>query len=294
MIITELNGGLGNQMFQYAAGRALAAKLGVPLKLDISYCQMSTLRDYELDHFAIPSQIATKEEISHFRFPGRSLAISMAIKMPLEFVKPYYKRRIFREQHFHYDPFIQMCGDDTYLEGYWQSEKYFKAIEQLIRSEFVPVTEPDSLNKKLIDQIRTCDSVSLHVRRGDYVSNPTTNAYHVTCSCGDYYPKAIQIIEEHVKNPHFFIFSDDPAWVRKNMDTGHPTTIVDLNGPDQDYEDMRLMCLCHHHIIANSSFSWWGAWLSITPQKIVIAPEKWFNRSDINTQDLIPESWIRI
>ena len=206
---------------------------------------------------------------------------------------PYYRRNIYREPHFFYDPNILKCKNDVYLEGYWQSEKYFKNIEHLIRSEFTPVTEPDNPTEKMADQIRSCVSVNLHFRRGDYVSNSTTNAYHGTCSL-EYYHRAIRIIEENVKNPHFFIFSDDPDWVRENADTGHPTTIVDLNGPDQDYEDMRLMSLCQHHIIGNSSFSWWGAWLSTNPQKIVIAPKKWFNRMDINTQDLIPESWLQL
>jgi hypothetical protein len=293
MIITQLNGGLGNQMFQYAAGRAVAEKLGVPLKLDITFCQISKLRRYALDYFAIKAQTATNEEIAHFRFPGRSLGLSIAIKMPLEYVKPYYKRRVFREQHFHYDPAIRMCGDDTYLEGYWQSEKYFKDIEQLIRNEFTLMTKPDRFNAEMADRIKSCNSVCIHVRLGDYVSSPTANANHGTCSL-DYYRKAMRNIEKNVKEPHFFILSDDPAWVREHMDTGNPTTFVDINGPDKGYEDLRLMSLCQHHIIANSSFSWWGAWLSTNPQKIVIAPERWFNQSNINTQDLIPKLWIRI
>ncbi len=180
-----------------------------------------------------------------------------------------------------------------YLQGYWQSEKYFKDIEKIIRDDFTFSEEPDYQNKQMADTIKCCEAVSLHVRRGDYVSNPVTTEYHGICS-EDYYRRAVREVERYCKNPQFFVFSDDPSWAKENLETGYPTTIIDFNGSEKDYEDLRLMSLCQHHIIANSSFSWWGAWLSWNPQKIVIAPKKWFNRPEINTQDLIPESWIRI
>jgi hypothetical protein len=292
MIIVRLIGGLGNQMFQYAIGRHLSCMHNVPLKVDITGFNDYDLRTYRLGHFAIHADIASVPEIEHVRFRSRTGVLLSLGTLAGHFV-PYYRRNIYREPHFPYDPHILKCKNDVYLEGYWQSEKYFKDIEHLIRSEFTPVTEPDNSNKKMADQIRSCESVSLHVRRGDYVSNPVTNAYHGTCS-HDYYQTAIRIIEKKIKEPHFFMFSDDPAWVRENIDVRHPMTIVDLNGPDKDYEDMRLMSLCQYHIIANSSFSWWGAWLSDNPEKIVITPKKWFNDPQIDTIDLIPESWIRL
>lgn len=292
MIITRLVGGLGNQMFQYAIGRRLSCMHHVPLKLDISGFKDYTLWTYRLDHFAIHADIASVPEIEEVKFHSRT-GVLRAMGNLVVYSVPYYQRNIYREPHFFYDPNILKCKNDVYLEGYWQSEKYFKNIEHLIRSEFTPVTEPDNPNEKMADEIRSCESVNLHVRRGDYVSNSTTNAYHGTCSL-EYYRGAIRIIEKNVINPRFFIFSDDPLWVRDNINTGHPSTIVDFNGPDKDYQDMRLMSLCQHHIIANSSFSWWSAWLSTNPQKIVIAPKRWFAAQGIDTTDLLPESWIRL
>lgn len=292
MIITNLLGGLGNQMFQYAIGRRLSCMHHVLLKLDAPAFENYTLRQYRLGNYAIHAEIASVPEVEHVRYHGRT-GVLRTLGNLAGYTVPYYRRNIYREPHFFYDQNILKCKNDVYLEGYWQSEKYFKDIEPLIRSEFIPVKEPDTLNKNMADQIKICESVSLHVRRGDYVLNPETNAYHGTCS-PDYYKTAIRLIEKQVENPHFFIFSDDPAWVRENMKMGHPTTIVDINGPENDYEDLRLMSQCRYHIIANSSFSWWGAWLSQNREKIVIAPKKWFKKPEINTRDLIPDSWIQI
>lgn len=285
-------GGLGNQMFQYAVARRMAIVHNVPLKLDITELRKSPLRTYRINHFNINAEPATEKEIVRFR-PVGARGIFQQIRSLPDFFKPYYKRRLFKEQFFQYDSNIQQCQNDVYFKGYWQSEKYFKDIEQVIRQDFTPVSNPDARNEKMADQIRDCESVSLHVRRGDYVSNPTTNATHGTCS-EEYYLKAIRKLEDTIKDPHFFIFSDDPAWARDNLKTGHSHTVIDINGPNKDYEDLRLMSLCQYHIIANSSFSWWGAWLCSNPQKIVITPQKWFNKPDINTDDLIPESWIRL
>lgn len=292
MIITHLTGGLGNQMFQYAIGRKLSCMHKVPLKLDISGFKEYTLRTYRLSHFAIPADFASGFDIENVKFNNRTGLLRVLDSLALRF-QPNYLRNVYKEPHFPYDPNILKCKNHVYLEGYWQTEKYFKDIEETIRRDFTFVGDPDPRNKTMADQIRESESVSIHVRRGDYITNPTTNAYHGTCS-EDYYKKAIQIIKNRVHQPQFFIFSDDPTWVREHLDTGYPTVFVDFNGPYKDYEDLRLMSLCQHHIIANSSFSWWGAWLCQNTEKIVIAPKKWFNKPDINTQDLIPDTWIRV
>jgi hypothetical protein len=292
VIIVQLLGGLGNQMFQYAAARSVSIVHNVPLKLDITEYENYPDRAYKLNHFTIHAGIATQDEIETFRHREASYLARMYASF-LEIFRPYYKRKNFIEQSFRYDANILKCNSNVYLEGYWQSEKYFRTIPSIIRDDFTFADTADEKNQTMAEQIESCESVSLHVRRGDYVSNPVTNAYHGTCT-RDYYRQAIELIEEHVDDPRFFIFSDDSDWVQKNMDTGHPTTFIDFNGPDQDYEDMRLMSLCQHHIIANSSFSWWGAWLSANPKKTVIAPARWFNNPEIDTSDLVPESWLRI
>jgi len=292
MIITQLTGGLGNQMFQYAIGRHLSCMHKVPLKLDISGFREYTLRTYRLSHFAIPEDFASDFDIENVKFHNHTGLLRALDSLTSRF-QPYNLKNVYKEPFFPYDPNILKCKNHVYLEGYWQTEKYFKEIEEIIRRDFTIVDEPDLRNKTMAEQIRKSESVSIHIRRGDYVTNPTTNAYHGTCS-EDYYKKAIQIIKNHIHQPQFFIFSDDPTWVREHLDTGYPTVFVDFNGPDKDYEDLRLMSLCQHHIIANSSFSWWGAWLCRNIEKIVIAPKKWFNKPDINTKDLIPDTWIQL
>lgn len=275
MITVQLNGGLGNQMFQYSAGRAVSLQHNVPLALDITHCKRNPARPYKLCNFKVAGEVVEESPLI------------IKLKSIL------HPQSLFKEQSFYYDPSILDCHDDVYLQGYWQSEKYFKGIEKIIREDFTLSEEPDYLNQQMIDKIRNCEAVSLHIRRGDYVSNPETTAYHGICS-EEYYRGAVSKLENYVKNPHFFVFSDDPSWVKEKLDIRHSTTIIDFNGSEKDYEDMRLMSLCKHHIIANSSFSWWGAWLSNNPQKIVVAPKQWFNKPDIKTQDLIPGTWFRL
>ena len=182
---------------------------------------------------------------------------------------------------------------DIYIEGYWQTEKYFKNIEHTIKKDFTFKTKPDKNNQSLLNQIKNCNAVAIHVRRGDYVKNPVANRILGVCNL-DYYNKCINLIIRKINNPHFFIFSDDPKWTINNLNIDFPATYVSHNGSDKGYEDLRLMSNCKHQIIANSSFSWWGAWLNNNPNKVVMAPKKWFNDLSINTEDLIPESWVKI
>ena len=200
---------------------------------------------------------------------------------------------VIREPHFHFYSIVLKAKDNVYIEGYWQSEKYFKDIEAVIRREFTVKNELQGKNKEVAQQILDTLSVAIHIRRGDYISNPLTAKLHNTCSL-EYYQQAINIFVGKVKDPHFFIFSDDPAWLQKNMVLQYPITHVNHNKADKDCEDLRLMSMCKHNIIANSSFSWWGAWLNNNPDKIVVAPKKWFNDDSYNTKDLLPESWIKI
>jgi hypothetical protein len=288
-------GGIGNQMFQYAAARRLAHVHNVPLKLDLNWfddCKADSPRPYELHVYAITALFASKEEI-------RGLTMSDASRWRSLFMRfagpanPYRWRAYVRERHFHFDPDILKLQDDVYLDGYWQSEKYFKDIEDIIRQEFTVKGEPDARNRQTADMIKGSEAVSIHVRRGDYVTNPSTGKYHGICSL-DYYRKAMAMIASRVKDSQFIAFSDDPAWVKDNLTSVYPLTCIDFNGPDRANMDMHLMSLCKHHIIANSSFSWWGAWLCTNPDKIIIAPKKWFNNQDINTTDLMPEKWIKI
>ena len=292
MIIVRLNGGLGNQMFQYATGRTLAHRLDTQLKLDISQFQHNPDRNYNLGCFSIQEQFVSQQDLDRIQMP-----ILMFFKNPFRLLRKKMSSEppIIRvmERYFHFDPEIQNLSDNIYLKGYWQSEKYFKEIEEIIRREFSIKIPPDSDNKEFRDRISAVNSVSIHVRRGDYVTNPLTYQTHGVCDV-DYYQKAIDETLKAIDKPHFFIFSDDQSWAKSNIILNAPMEYVTHNDSLKNYEDLRLMSTCKHHIIANSSFSWWGAWLNQNPDKIVIAPQKWFNDPTINTNDLIPSTWIRL
>lgn len=290
MVIARLMGGLGNQLFQYAAGRTIALANETVLKLDISTYETSP-RGYRLDKYNIQAETASPGEVSRLTGTGGGKCgrLRRAIRARLHL----QDRRVGRERHYHFDPAMLTAPDGVYLDGYWQTERYFNEIDDVIREELTPREDPDSANRAALSEISKCRSVSLHIRRGDYVSNPTYSKFHGLCPM-DYYENAVRQISAEVEQPRFFIFSDDPEWVRENLKLDHPTTYINHNGEEKDYEDLRLMSACENHIIANSSFSWWGAWLCRNPKKVVIAPRKWFNDPSNDTKDLIPNSWRRL
>lgn len=291
MIIVRIMGGLGNQMFQYAAGRQLAATHNTVLKLDISDFNDYNLHDYGLSSFKINEIFATPAEIQFLKEPESS-SFKKKLKKLLRQPSKLGITHI-REKQYHFDPEILTIPDSVYLDGYWQSEKYFSNIADIIRTEFTVKLPQADKNLELAQQITSCESVSLHVRRGDYVTDEKTNTIHGTCDLG-YYERCIEHLAQKVHHPCFFIFSDDPDWAEKNLKITHPTTFVCHNGPKKNYEDLRLMSQCRHHIIANSSFSWWGAWLGQYQDTIVCAPDRWFNAPSFNTKDLLPNTWTRI
>ncbi len=292
-VIVHLMGGLGNQMFQYAAGRALAQRLGATLKLDVSAYASDPLRSYSLSPFNIQEQFATPAELAAIRRPYESrLAwymqrLSRLLKLPFGWTTV-------QENHFRpFDPRFAIISGHVYLVGYWQSEKYFADMQELIRSECTLKEKPDAANREMAERIAGVQAVSLHIRRGDYVSNPHTNQIHGVCSLA-YYQECVRRLAEELSRPHFFVFSDDAAWAQENLRLDYPTTFVAHNGPARPHEDLRLMTLCQYHILANSSFSWWGAWLNPNPDKIVYAPGRWFNDPTLDTRDLLPSGWIGV
>ncbi len=290
MIITKLIGGLGNQMFQYAVGRRLAHVLGTELKLDISGFNNYKLRTYSLGNLNIREKYASPEEVAALTRP--TMLERMRAKLLRKQPRPA-ATYIREKKKFHFDSDILNLADGVYLDGSWQSEKYFSDIAGIIRQEFsVKIPQADK-NKELAGLIATCEAVSLHIRRGDYVSNPHTRQVHGVCEI-DYYFRCIEYLTRTIKNPHFFVFSDDPEWARENLKLAYRMTLVDHNGVEKHYEDLRLMSQCKHHIIANSTFSWWGAWLSRNKNKIVLAQERWANSDYYDVKDLIPQKWIKL
>jgi hypothetical protein len=293
MIIVKIQGGLGNQLFQYAVGRNLAYQHGSVLKLDIRWYtntnSTDTVRKFRLDHFHTKKEIATDLDIKSICNPKKDIS-------PIKFFRESIsskKSNYLKEKSLSFDPDILKSPDNVYLDGFWASEKYFINIEKIIREDLMVKDPPDEINRSYAHIITSCESTSIHIRRGDYVNNPKTKEFHGNCS-ENYYYEAMDLIASSVKNPNFFIFSDDCAWVKNNFKTDYPMSYIDFNEEGRDYEDLRLLSLCKYHIIANSTFSWWGAWLSNDPSKIVIAPKNWYNNPCLETADLIPKSWMRI
>lgn len=291
MIIVKLMGGLGNQMFQYALGRSLAVRNSGELKIDKADYKTYKLHDYGLGVFKINENFSDNKECDKMKFEKYGI-IEQTVRKILG-KKRRKTNSYIVEKGFRFDPEILTLAGDKYLEGYWQSEKYFIAHKEDIRADFTLKHEMNEANAGVYKKIVDVNSISFHIRRGDYVSDPKTNAYHGV-DLKQYYADAIKHIKGKVKNPYFFIFSDEPKWVRENFKGEFEFTVVDCNSGKTGYEDMRLMSACKHNIIANSSFSWWGAWLNNNPGKIVTAPKNWFTDKSIDTADLIPESWIRM
>lgn len=291
MIIVNLIGGLGNQMFQYSAARSLAIHKEKHLLLDAGDFSDYRLHRFELTRiFSCISDLPSPLDFKKVLCLYSNKKVRGFLKNP--------KLKIFRpnsyvlEPHFHYWKEFMGVPNDCYLVGYWQSEKYFKQIESTIREDFVFKIPMDEKNLEISRNIKNCESVSLHIRRGDYIADGTTNQVHGTCSL-DYYERATEFIAERIKRPSFFVFSDDIAWAKTHLKLNYPCAFIGHNQDKNNYLDMQLMSLCKHNIIANSSFSWWGAWLNTYEDKIVIAPKQWF-ATERRTDDLIPDNWLRL
>ena len=263
-----------------------------------------TPREYALRGFNLEEVFATPGEI--YRISG--MPTTFPLRMGHAFRRATHKGSmllglperplseklgIFREERSEYHSEFIDLPDNTYLFGYWQSEQYFSGIEDLIRTEFAHKKPPTGRIRDIADNIRRCESVSVHVRRGDYISHPIVRQVHGVCT-QEYYMEAIKEVVKSVSRPHFFVFSDDPQWVREHLRTDYPVTYVTYNSAGDASEDLRLMSLCRHNIIANSSFSWWGAWLNENKEKIVITPRFWFLDRDRQNRDLLPAKWKKL
>ncbi len=292
MIIVRLSGGMGNQMFQYALGRALAIKNKTTLGLDI-YDLLDrtprkgfTFRSYDLDLFGVEARIIDQRSLPFWhRSCGGGFFGAILNKL---------RRNLFggrgRERGFKFNPEVLDLGPNAYIDGYWQSYKYFELIADTIRKDFfLKNLLPENI-KSLKKEIESQNSVCVHVRRGDYVGNK----FHDVVS-KDYYTQAVNLLTEKTNIEHIYVFSDDINWCKENISFGRPTTFVgeECSG-ERASGQFELMKSCKHFIIANSSFSWWAAWLAENSDKIVIAPKAWFGDKSIDTSHRIPQNWIKI
>lgn len=292
-VITRLMGGLGNQMFQYAAGHALAQHLGVPLLLDRVFLDRRgpdvtwTPRSFELDVFKVPIAFASAAQVTHAR-KELDDAGHRRLKRLLPFL---FRDRCFLERSKLFDPSFFSTKAPIYIEGYWQNERYFlRHMDELRQQLFVPKGPVSATNSALLNDIGSGVSASIHIRRGDYVSLPEASRYHGVCSI-DYYERNARWLVEERGVERFFVFSDDADWVEANIHLPYPTTHVTHNQGANSHWDLFLMKHCVHHIIANSSFSWWGAWLNPRADKTVIAPANWFEGSN-EPHEILPTTWL--
>lgn len=296
MIITRLSGGMGNQLFQYALGRVLAIKNNTTLGLDMHELLDRTnrpgnfvFRNYDLDLFNIEAVIVSQQEVPFWyrswKVPG------------MTFLNPYINkiRRMVikndgKERGFGYQPGVLALGPDAYLDGYWQSHKYFESVADTIRKDFTLKQSLPAHIQRVQTEIQSKRSVCVHVRRGDYVGN----SFHEVVF-KDYYYQALDVLESKTTIDHIYVFSDDIAWCKDNLAFLHPVTFVDdVYAGERASGHFALMGSCTHFVIPNSSFAWWAAWLGEAADKVVIAPKQWFADTSIDTRDRIPEAWIRI
>lgn len=283
MTTIKLKGGLGNQLFQYSFGRFLSIKINEEVKLDASSLSgpKDTPRTYALDVFNIYLKMATNIEIEKTKYPYGFLSKIFRI----------INQKVLKRYNIGYDEYL-LKSRSKYFEGYFQSYKYLDPIRDVLLTEITLKESIEDKCKEVLENIKKSNSVSIHIRRGDYVNDEKTKQAHNVCDL-EYYKKAINIINDKIENPVFFIFSDDINWVRENLKINAETHYVS-NEAIKDFEELIIMSKCYNNIIANSSFSFWGAWLNQNENKIVIAPGKWHNKLDYEYKDLLPGSWIKI
>ena len=293
MIISHILGGIGNQMFQYAAGRALSLSTHQIQNLDLNdFTGYQLHNGFELERvFNIDKVVKSTSSNIQELLSWRANSFAKKILRRSHFAKLRGQSFIV-EPYFNYWPNFFELKQDCYLYGYWQSERYFKDFADIIRQDFAFKIPLDERNKQIALDIANTQSVSLHVRRGDYINDTKNTSVMAVCSV-NYYQDAIKYIKDRFEQPVLYIFSDDITWVKEHLSTELPCVYIDHNNGLESYRDMQLMSLCKHHIIANSSFSWWGAWLNPSADKVVIAPKKWFVNKN-NIDDLIPQDWIKL
>ena len=285
MITIRLNGGLGNQLFQFAAGRATALRLGVDLGFDVRLLGGGH-STYGLHAFRVTGRILDKDELPPMRGDNSFRRALWRVGL----IKP----ALFKERSLAYDPLIDRVKDDTYLSGYFQSERYFSRFSDIIRSELSFDEKFAEVPHDLLEEIRSVNSVSLHVRRNDYANDPKALAIHGLRSIG-YYQKACQEVAHRIGAPIVvYVFTDDFEWVSKNLQLDWPVVLVGRQFNGSRFQDLYLMSQCKSHIIANSSYSWWGAWLGETDSGVVVGPEPWFRDLNLKNPDILPMRWFRI
>lgn len=283
MIVVKIKAGLGNQMFQYALGRRLSLNWNDELKCDLSWFQnikkSETPRTLDINKFKINLVEVTDQEKKQAKLCSISKIISQI------------RARVDRNYFYHFHSELLKKKDFLYLDGYFQSYKYFESIKKTLLEDFVLKTGYTQEAQKIKDDIELSgESIAIHVRRGDYTSS--CKDWNGLCTI-EYYQQGLNEIKKKYSKVKLFVFSDDITWAQQNL--RFDSLMVFVSRPSlSSTEELMLMSLCKHQIIANSTYSWWGAWLNQNPQKIVIAPSRWLLAFNIDTSELLPSEWIKI
>ena len=288
MVVIKLSGGIGNQLFQYAFGRSISLKYDINVEFDIFFYNSNfnnvTKRELQLQKFN--TQLTYFNSNKFIKYIYLNNNIPSKIKRII--YHPNYKyinESNFSDSLFH-------CKRIYYFDGYWQSEIFFNSYSKILRDELTFNLDYTTDELRLINSIKSNNSISLHIRRGDYITNKKAFLHHGICSL-EYYENAIQFFKNKFSNCKFYIFSDDINWAKMNLSIANDAIFINLNLNFKDLKELRLMSYCSNHIISNSSYSWWGAWLNPSTSKIVIRPSPWFTLNKKIDSVICPPNWLK-
>lgn len=289
MITVRIKGGLGNQLFQYAIGYALAKESGQELRFNPSFTSNMTPRGYKLPNLQVQySDVVEDKDLPQKVRILKNKYVNKGCRLIKDGEIYKYKNGIyFLEKDESFRPgVLKLRAENMYIDGYFQSEKYFVKYREDLLEQIKPSYASEGEYEKVLGEIKTCNSVAVHVRRGDFKKD--NNPYHYVLEDG-YYRNALRYVEERVGKPVYFWFSDDIDWVKENFGQQDNFHFISLHTAHADIDEMMLMKNCHHIITANSTFSWWAAWLNEHEDAIRICPGKRYGN-----KEMIPESWIKV
>ncbi|WP_174803437.1 alpha-1,2-fucosyltransferase [Martelella limonii] len=295
MIVVNIMGGLGNQMFQYACGQAIAAQTGHEVRYAVDTIgAFATARSLELERaFGIDLPVAGTRDLEGILGRWRAApTVRRALARPE--ARLFRGKRFIAEQRFAFIPDLKArAAAGAYLHGYWQSARYFEERASQIAQSFTFQGKLDPSNQAVISRIADGPAIGIHIRRGDYVSNPAASAAHGALP-GAFFIDTVRQLRATMPGARVFAFSDDPAWVKANLveQVGN-CECVSHNTGENSFRDMQLMARCDALVISNSSFSWWAAWLNARPEKIIIAPKQWFADPRLDGSAIVPDTWMR-
>lgn len=290
MVIIRIKGGLGNQLFQYAAGYSLAKRLNQKVELDSSFFPQQSLRGFKLESLNVSFRDITEFQNSLVMVYREKYLNKLLRKINIRVLPCGKQTSYLLETKSDIVPeFFDMECSNIYLDGYYQSEQYFKEYKKDLIKQFTPNYSSEIEYESVLAEIEGCEAVAVHVRRGDFLNAQNDHNPNHYLLGEQYYHNALRYVEEHLENPTFFWFSDDIDWVKRNFGEKENFRFISLHTKHADIDEMMLMKNCKHIIAANSTFSWWASWLNEHENMMHICPAKRYGNLY-----MIPDEWIKI